>query len=512
VRRAALTALALTLAIPCTAAASTVEVKPNGFGSEPHGGSYPVYEFRYTAGAGETNTVTISTDSAGIHVRDSGAAIQPLTGCHAAGSEVVCPPAAITSKVVELGDGSDSLDMTLDYATVDGGTGNDILSGPNARFDGGPGADAITGSGPSSGVTYAARTAGVKATLDGIANDGEVGEGDNLTGSFRFLIGGEGDDLLSGGGSDPSATGTGPIDLSGNRGNDVLIGTQGADGMFGDAGNDEFHGGQGDDRFTGGPGADTFSGGDGADELSYGNEPTGVNVTLGGGADDGAPGEGDDAHADVENVLGSLHDDFIQGSEADNGLTGSDGDDTVLGEGGNDTLGGGPGFNRIVGGAGRDRVFTLQGDRLELRDGEVDEAVCLQEVLSVDADPFDVVTRCRAHVEFTPAPTVRTGRDGRLRMTIRCVSAAGSPCHGALRVIDRHNRERLGNGPYHLAAGARATVRIKLNAAGRRARRTRFRVPIMTLAHPDGAPESENLYWYDFTRSSWATKPLPKRR
>jgi hypothetical protein len=97
-------------------------------------------------------------------------------------------------------------------------------------------------------------------------------------------------------------------------------------------------------------------------------------------------------------------------------------------------------------------------------------------------------------------------------MTIRCVSAAGSPCHGALRVIDRRNRERLGNGPYHLAAGARATVRIKLNAAGRRARRTRFRVPIMTLAHPDGAPESENLDWYDFTRSSWATKPLPKRR
>jgi RTX calcium-binding nonapeptide repeat (4 copies) len=402
--------------------------------------------------------------------------------------------------------------MTLETGSVDGGSGDDELRASGARIDGGPGADLIEGA-RAAAVTYASRTAGVSATLDGLANDGEPGEGDNLTGSFSTLTGGAGDDVLSGGGAAESATGPGPgITLTGNGGADLLVGTAGIDGLLGGDGDDRLRGGPGNDSFTGGAGADGFAGGAGTDVVSYGASPAGVRVTIGAGADDGVPGEADDVGADVENVDGTLHDDVLQGSAAPNVLTGFGGGDVLLGEGGADTLLGAPGADRIVGGPGPDRVWAGGGDRLELADGEVDEAVCYPQVLTLEADPFDVVSRCRSRIEFKSRRVIRTGRDGRLHLAIRCVSTSGHPCHGAVRVIDRSDRTRLGSAPYHLAGGQRTTVRVKLNAAGRRARATRFRVPIMALAYPHGEPAAAAISRYDFTRSSWATKPLRRGR
>ena len=70
--------------------------------------------------------------------------------------------------------------------TLLGGAGNDTLNDGRGSdfFDGGPGADSfnvgdvfING---TDTVDYSSRTATVIATEDGLANDGEVGEGDNI--------------------------------------------------------------------------------------------------------------------------------------------------------------------------------------------------------------------------------------------------------------------------------------------------------------------------------------------
>ncbi len=56
---------------------------------------------------------------------------------------------------------------------------------------------------------------------------------------------------------------------------------------------------------------DVQSGGDGIDMVNYAARKTGVRVTVGVGADDGSPGEGDDVRADIETVVGSQGDDVI---------------------------------------------------------------------------------------------------------------------------------------------------------------------------------------------------------
>jgi hypothetical protein len=90
----------------------------------------------------------------------------------------------------------------------------------------------------------------VRVDLDDIADDGEVGEGDNVGSNVEVVVGGAGDDVLAG--SDGSNI------LYGRAGDDVLHGKQGGDHLYGAAGDDRIWGGRGRDFLNGGGGADSL--------------------------------------------------------------------------------------------------------------------------------------------------------------------------------------------------------------------------------------------------------------
>src|SRR5688572_29598907 len=147
----------------------------------------------------------------------------------------------------------------------------------------------------------------------------------------------------------------------GEGGDDQLIGAPTVSGLDGGAGNDELTGRGGPDELLGGagddllsgdahkaPAADVVDGGPGVDRIEQDwNDLTDalVNLTLGGGADDGRPGEGDDvrnveklisfhagtfagtAGADRIEVVQSDEPSSFSGGEGDDFLKASDGAD-----------------------------------------------------------------------------------------------------------------------------------------------------------------------------------------
>ena len=127
------------------------------------------------------------------------------------------------------GAGDDRLDPGGGADTIHAGAGDDLLVDT-------PGADLLDGGeGTLDAITYGAYLPGgpLALSLDGVANDGRAGEGDNLldvewvtggpqadviTGgpTANFLFGGDGDDRIDGG--------LGADLLRGNHGDDVLVG------------------------------------------------------------------------------------------------------------------------------------------------------------------------------------------------------------------------------------------------------------------------------------------------
>ena len=100
---------------------------------------------------------------------------------------------------------------------------------------------------------------------------------------------------------------------------------------------------------------DTFQGRGGTDTYSYAAAANGVTVYLEyTGRETGA---GLDTLVDVENLIGSGHDDRLVGDDGDNTILGRGGDDLIkLRDGENEARGGG-GDDRIVGGEGRDVLY-----------------------------------------------------------------------------------------------------------------------------------------------------------
>ena len=99
---------------------------------------------------------------------------------------------------------------------------------------------APTASRPGAGndtVSYETRTAPVTITFNGVADDGQAGEGDNV-------------------GSDAE-------EATGGSGNDVIVGNDLGDRLHGGAGNDHITGGKGEDRLEGGEGDDVIDARDG---------------------------------------------------------------------------------------------------------------------------------------------------------------------------------------------------------------------------------------------------------
>ena len=130
-----------------------------------------------------------------------------------------------------------------------GRAGNDVLLGGDGddELDGGPGADALSGGPGRDAASY--EGAGVDVTLDGVANDGAAGEGDNVLLDTEDVYGTEGPDKLTGNRLDNALDGLG--------GNDQIVGGPGADGLFGGDGDDNINSRDGSpDRVECGAGTD----------------------------------------------------------------------------------------------------------------------------------------------------------------------------------------------------------------------------------------------------------------
>jgi len=139
-------------------------------------------------------------------------------------------------------DGDDRLNGGQGVDRLFGGKGNDLL-------DGGRGGDTMSGGAGKDTVTYDDRTNPVWVSLNGIADDGEKGEGDNVADDVEVIIGGEVDDTLFG---DANAN-----SLDGGRGEDQIK----ADGE------DQIKADDGRDRLTGGKASDLLDARDGNSDV-----------------------------------------------------------------------------------------------------------------------------------------------------------------------------------------------------------------------------------------------------
>jgi Ca2+-binding RTX toxin-like protein len=254
--------------------------------------------------------------------------------------------------IVRGGDGDDQVDedtvesgAALGADTVDGGPGNDSLTG-------GPEGDPLSGDLLRGGdgddtLSYAFRTSRLTITLDGAANDGAQGEGDDVGADIERVVGGSGADTLIGSGGANDFDGgpgddrldglAGPDKLQGglnDSGNDRAVGGPGNDVLEGDAGDDVLDGAADDDQVLGGGGTDTLLGGSGKDDLAGGP-----------GTDDLAGGDGDD----------TLHGSDVVpiGADSADKLNGGPGEDVLLG---------GPGDDELIGGAGADAISGEDGN------------------------------------------------------------------------------------------------------------------------------------------------------
>ena len=248
-----------------------------------------------------------------------------------------------------------------------GSAHDDSLTGDGARnrLKGGPGADTLDGGGGAQdGAYYAESDKGVTVDLSSTPVNGYIigkggdAEGDKIK-NIEYLQGSAHNDTLTG-------------DDKNNvfwalAGNDTLDGGKGNDSLYGDDGDDTVKGGEGNDNLVGRAGADTLDGGDGAgDRAWYLWSPAGVTIDLGTTKNGYSIGKGGEAEGDklknIENLLGSDHDDTLTGDDKDNVLDGRRGNDTLNGGKGRDTLNGQPGDDTLRGGDGPDSLFGGTGN------------------------------------------------------------------------------------------------------------------------------------------------------
>ena len=244
---------------------------------------------------GETN----EHDNIGTDVENiwSGMGHDVLTGSSAAN----VLQGGFGNDVIAGGGGDDTLRGDGENDVLDGGEGNDDVAGSfgDDALQDSAGAECFLVEGQDS-LDYSQRTGDVFVDPDGVADDGESGEGDNVAGDFERIT--------TGSGNDDVVAGTGASVLDGGAGNDLLRGSARGDELR-VRGDDVLEGNAGDDSLTAEPGADTVAGGDGWDQIDYSARTGSVTVMLDDVADDGAAGEGDNAGSDVERATGGSGDD-----------------------------------------------------------------------------------------------------------------------------------------------------------------------------------------------------------
>jgi hypothetical protein len=221
----------------------------------------------YIGTSAERNGVTIAQSGRTFTITDSGASIGPGTGCTSVSASTVTCTDVHNGYIGYLAVGTygenDSVTVNGGIAAyVDAGTGNDRVSTGAGKdwlmggdgddtLDGGLGADVLIGGAGTDTADFSARTGSVAVTLDGTANDGQAGEGDNVSGNSI--------ESVTGGGADDSLTGSAAANaLMGGAGNDTLDGGAGGDTLDGGDGGDTMKSRDGvQDKVACGPGADS---------------------------------------------------------------------------------------------------------------------------------------------------------------------------------------------------------------------------------------------------------------
>jgi Ca2+-binding RTX toxin-like protein len=201
--------------------------------------------------------------------------------------------------------------LNVEHVTVDLAGGTDVLS-------------------------YAASSASVSVDLGAHAASGFSALLGPAINNIENVIGGTGNDTLSGDG--------GANTLAGGGGNDLLSGGGGNDTVTGDAGNDTFMAGVGD-------GNDAYNGGAGIDTLDLHLTAAGATVTTNSAS---SAEIGLDTLTGIENVIGSQGADTISLNGNANVIDGQGGDDSINAGGSNDVIVGGGGSDTMIGGGGGD--------------------------------------------------------------------------------------------------------------------------------------------------------------
>jgi hypothetical protein len=161
------------------------------------------------------------------------------------------------------GNGNDTMQSFEGEDVVRGEGGDDSVSAgkeePDANaadtVDGGPGFDQI----PAVDADYSRGSDDdVSVTNDGVANDGEAGEGDNVLSVEKLFIFAKDATVVGTAGNDDIFVDADSSLIRGLGGNDKLVAYDG---------NDTIEGGDGDDFLEGGFGNDVLDGGDGVDQF-----------------------------------------------------------------------------------------------------------------------------------------------------------------------------------------------------------------------------------------------------
>ncbi|MGH2838529.1 MAG: hypothetical protein ACRDJY_09325 [Thermoleophilaceae bacterium] len=194
--------------------------------------------FVYSAEKGERNAISISGEADMFVIRDA-VAIKAVAPCTLIETrQAICPARGVERLAVDADDEDDSvsIDNVTPPAAVVGGSGNDRITGGDGgdllvglsgndvlagragpdQLRGGPGNDTLTGGAGQDSIqtdagadsldggpdvdrlSYADRYERVDVTLDGVANDGYWGEGDNVRATVEEIHGGGAGDFISG--------------------------------------------------------------------------------------------------------------------------------------------------------------------------------------------------------------------------------------------------------------------------------------------------------------------------
>lgn len=290
------------------------------------------------------------------------------------------------------GSGDDLFIGDANDNSLSGGAGNDLLRGA-------AGNDALDGGFNIDTADYSDKTDAVVVILDGsnLVNVSVGGIAEDTLCNIENLIGGTGDDLLTGDGNPNLLVGGAGDDiLKGCAGKDILdggigvdtadysdqtqsvtvtlngtiaakvsinkvaedtiknienfIGGAGNDLLVGDALSNQLIGGLGNDSIKSSAGRDTLDGGEGVDTVDYSNQVKSLNIVLMGASETTTmlDGVAKDTLRNVENIIGGSGNDMLTGDVNANSLIGGTGNDVIKGGLGNDRLIGGKGADQFV--------------------------------------------------------------------------------------------------------------------------------------------------------------------